>query len=104
METSGLFASALSTAYVVTGILFAVAYWPKLQCMLREPEATALSHSLTSELMWTACRLVTLLYVALVAQHSLISMVVALDLMGRLACVSLLMRSRRLTFRPAFGR
>lgn len=103
METSSLFASTLSTAYVVAGILFAMAYRPKLQRMLREPEATVRSHSLTSELLWTGCRLVTLLYVALVAQQSLITLVVALDLMGRLACVSLLMRSRRVAIRPAFA-
>ena len=95
MDLSPLFAQCLSSVYAVTGIVFAASYLPRLACMLRDLPATAHSHSLLSELIWTACRMVSLLYVAAVAQQPLIALLVVLDLFGRVACVLILLHARR---------
>ena len=91
--------AVLVGAYIATGVLFAGMYVPKLRCMLRDPGATAKSHSPATELMWTLCRFVSLLYVGLIAAQPVITLVVLLDLLGRIASVALLLRARR---KPAF--
>lgn len=95
MNVPELASQSLATAYLLTGFLFAASYLPRLMCMLRDPRATAASHSLGSQVIWTACRLVSSLYVGVVARQPLILLVVLLDLTGRLACVVVLLHSRK---------
>lgn len=90
-----MFYHCLSTAHAASGLLFAACYLPHIVCMVRDLVATARSHSLSSELLWTLCREVSLLYVAMVAQQPLISLVVALDLLGRISCVLIVVHARR---------
>ncbi len=88
--------AALLVAYLLTGIVFAAMYVPKLRCMIRDPQSTATAYSATTEWLWMACRLVSLLYVVLVAQDAAIAAVVSLDLIGRVASLLIVLRARRM--------
>lgn len=89
--------AALSAAYTSSGFAFAAAYWPKIRNVIRQPGAAVLSHSLCAEVIWTACRMISLAYVALVAREPLIGLVVLLDLVGRIALLSVVLTVRRRT-------
>jgi hypothetical protein len=84
----------LSASYFIAGLAFAAAYVPRVQRMLVDDLATARSHSIGTEVLWTLCRLVTLAYVAAVAGQPLITLSVGLDLAGRLAMLAVLLRAR----------
>lgn len=89
--------AALSAAYTSSGFAFAAAYWPKIRNVIRQPGAAVLSHSMGAEFTWTACRVISLAYVALVAREPLIGLVVLLDLIGRVALLSVVLTARRRT-------
>jgi hypothetical protein len=91
--------AALLVAYVVTGFIFAAMYVPKLRCMIRDPQSTATAYSPSTEWLWTACRVVSLLYVGLVARDAAIAVVILLDLTGRVASLIIVLRARRVVAR-----
>ncbi len=84
----------LSATYLVAGLAFAAVYVPRVRRMLVDDLATARSHSVCAEALWASCRLVTLAYVAAVAQQPLITLSVSLDLAGRLAMLAVVLRAR----------
>src|SRR5690348_4386660 len=79
-----------SAGYVAAGFAFSAMYVPRVRTMLRDQAATARSHSLTVESLWTLCRTVSLAYVATVACDPLISLTVSLDLLGRFAMLTVI--------------
>ena len=87
-------AELLSASYLVAGLAVAAVYVPRVRRMLADEVATARSHSLRAETLWTLCRLVTLAYVAAVASQPLITLSVSLDLAGRVVMLAVLMRAR----------
>lgn len=84
----------LSASYLVAGFAFAAVYVPRVRRMLADDLATARSHSVCAEALWAICRLVTLAYVAAVAEQPLITLSVSLDLAGRFAMMVVLLRAR----------
>lgn len=84
----------LSASYLAAGLAVAAVYVPRVRCMLADDQATARSHSLGAEVLWTLCRLITLAYVAAVAQEPLITLSVGLDVTGRVAMLFVLVRAR----------
>jgi hypothetical protein len=95
METIQMPVALLTLAYLVSGFVVAAAYGPKLRAMRADLQATARSHSLASETLWTLCRLVSLAYVASIARDPVIGLIVALDLSGRFAIVVTVIRAHR---------
>jgi hypothetical protein len=88
------FIDLLSASYLVAGLAFAAVYVPRIRCMLSDDWATARSHSVCAETLWALCRLVTLVYVATVAEQPLITLSVGLDCAGRAALLVVLLRAR----------
>ncbi len=95
MESIQLPGVLLTVVYIVSGFVFAAAYRPTLRAMRADLQATARSHSLAAETRWTACRLVSLVYVASIARDPVIGLIVALDLTGRLAVLATVIRAHR---------
>lgn len=95
METTQMPVALLTLAYLVSGFVVAAAYGPKLRAMRADLQATARSHSLASETLWTLCRLVSFAYVASIARDPVIGLIVALDLSGRFAIVATVIRAHR---------
>jgi hypothetical protein len=84
----------LSASYLCAGLVVAAVYVPRVRRMLADDQATAASHSICAEALWTLSRLVTLAYVAAVAGQPLITLSVSLDLAGRVAMLIVLFRAR----------
>lgn len=84
----------LSASYLAAGLAVAAVYVPRVRCMLADDHATARSHSLGAETLWTLCRLITLAYVAAIAQQPLITLSVGLDVAGRVAMLIVIVRAR----------
>jgi hypothetical protein len=84
----------LSAGYLASGFCIAAVYVPRVRKMLRDDAATALSHSLPAELLWTLCRVVAFAYVAAVAAQPLIALSVGLDLAGRAVVLAVIARAR----------
>lgn len=95
-----LLADSISVCYLASGFGVAAVYVPRIRRMLRDEGATATSHSLFAEFLWAVCRLVSLAYVALVALQPLITLVVGLDVLGRVVMVAVIARARSRS--PAF--
>ena len=95
------FASALSGLYLVSGFAIAASYMPQLVRGWRHPEATALAQSLTSWAVWATCRAVALLYGICVIGDGLFILAVALDLLGRVLVLAMLLRAMWLRRRRA---
>lgn len=83
----------LSAGYLASGFCVAAVYVPRVRRMLCNDAATALSHSLPAELLWTLCRVVAFAYVAAVAAEPLIALSVGLDLAGRAVVLFVIARA-----------
>lgn len=85
----------LHAAYLLSGLLMGAAYWTQIRRAWLEPEATLLAQSLPSWLLWTACRLVALMYGICVVHDSLFVLTIGLDVAGRIGMLVALLRAGR---------
>ena len=94
----------LSAGYLVSGFVMAGIYVPQLVRGWRHPHETVIAQSLSSWTVWAACRVVALLYGCLVIGDPLFILAVALDLLGRIAVLAVLLRAMRLQAWPQHRR
>lgn len=83
----------LHFAYLVSGLLIAVHYIPQISRAWQFPAATLTAQSLASWCVWTACRVVALVYGVFVIHDLIFIVVVGLDILGRLTMVLLIVRA-----------
>jgi hypothetical protein len=86
-------ASTLHIAYLLSGMLIALHYVPQLRRAWCFPEATLTAQSLSTWLVWTACRAVALTYGLFMIHDLLFVLVVGADMLGRLAMVGTILRA-----------
>jgi hypothetical protein len=91
----------LHTAYLLSGLLIAVHYMPQLQRGWRYPAATRAAQSLTTWTVWTFCRAIAFVYGVFILHDLVFLVVVGSDLLGRLAMVSVIVRSYVITAKTA---
>ena len=84
----------LRWCYLCSGFVMAGSYAPQVLRAWRHPVATAIAQSLSSWLLWTACRTVALVYGMFIIRDVLFVLAIGLDLAGRVALVAV-RRSRR---------
>lgn len=86
-------ASTLHAAYLMSGLLIALHYVPQLRRAWCFPEATLAAQSLSTWLVWTACRGIALAYGLFVLHDLVFLLVVGADMVGRLAMVGAILRA-----------
>lgn len=89
----------LHAAYLASGLLIAAHYLPQIRLAWSNPDATRAAQSLVTWSVWTACRGVALAYAVFVVHELVFLIVVAADLLGRLAMVGLIIRARAIPSR-----
>ena len=85
----------LRWCYLCSGFVMAGSYAPQVLRAWRHPVATAIAQSLSSWLLWTACRTVALVYGMFIVRDVLFVLSIGLDLAGRVALVVAMLRARR---------
>ena len=84
----------LSGMYIATSVGVCLLHVPRLRRMWLDDKAAVRANSLPSELMWVGTRVIAMAYLVGVAQQWLIALAVALDLLGRVLIVAVLLRAR----------
>lgn len=85
----------LRWVYFCSGFVMAGSYVPQVVRAWRHPVATAIAQSLSSWLLWTACRFVALLYGLVIVGDGLFIAAIGFDLAGRVALLVAMLRARR---------
>jgi len=85
----------LRAVYFGSGFVIAGSYVPQVLRAWRHPVATAIAQSLSSWLLWSACRFVALVYGVVVVHDALFIAAIGLDLAGRAALLVAMLRARR---------
>ncbi len=86
----------LRGVYFCSGFVMAGSYVPQVVRAWRHPVATAIAQSLSSWLLWTACRFVALLYGLVIVGDGLFIAAIGFDLAGRVALLVAMLRARRM--------
>lgn len=82
----------LQLLYVASGFVLVMGYGPQLRRLVLHPEAGAIACPMSSWLLWTACRVVALVYSACAVRDAALTLIVSLDVAGRAAVLALLVR------------
>ena len=90
----------LRSVYFCSGFIIAGSYVPQVLRAWRHPVATAIAQSLSSWLLWSACRFVALVYGMVVVRDELFIAAIGLDLAGRAALLVAMLRARRVAAAP----
>lgn len=84
----------LQQLYLLSGFIVVMGYGPQLRRLVLHPDAGAKACPLSSWLLWTACRVVALLYCSVAVGDAALALIVGLDVAGRAAVLVLLLRQR----------
>ena len=84
----------LRWCYLCSGFVMVGSYAPQVLRAWRHPVATAIAQSLSSWLLWTACRTVALVYGMVIVRDVLFVLAIGLDLAGRVALLVAMLRAR----------
>lgn len=82
----------LQWLYMASGFVLVMGYGPQLRRLVLHPEAGATACPMSSWLLWTACRVVALMYSACAVRDMALTLIVGLDVVGRAAVLVLLVR------------
>lgn len=88
----------LHVAYLASGIVIAVHYVPQVVRAWRFPLETLAAQSLVAWSVWTLCRAIAFVYGLFVIHDLVFLLVVAADILGRLAMVALILRAHALSW------